>query len=177
VIDVAVILNALRALAPGPHQLRSLGAPGSELARRFSAEHQVLRPDLDRLRSVADDLGTVDPDEGVEEVREVHRFLTEVLLPHEEAEDRALYPEVAAMLGGTDPTGTMSRTHVEIGRHVRHLGRLLDRLPEDGPDEDDLVEMRRLLYGLHAILRLHFAQEDEGYLSLAEPTGSPSGAE
>ena len=25
-----------------------------------------------------------------------------------------------------------------------------------------------MLYGLHAILRLHFAQEDEGYLSLAE---------
>ena len=30
------------------------------------------------------------------------------------------------------------------------------------------MEMRRVLYGLHAILRLHFAQEDEGYLSLAE---------
>ena len=37
------------------------------------------------------------------------------------------------------------------------------------PDEDDLMEMRRILYGLHAILRLHFAQEEEGYLSLAEP--------
>jgi len=35
-------------------------------------------------------------------------------------------------------------------------------------DEEDLVELRRLLYGLHAILRLHFAQEDEGYLSLAD---------
>ena len=30
------------------------------------------------------------------------------------------------------------------------------------------MEIRRLLYGLHAILRLHFAQEEEGYLSLAE---------
>jgi hypothetical protein len=28
--------------------------------------------------------------------------------------------------------------------------------------------LRRLLYGLHAILQLHFAQEDEGYLSLAD---------
>ena len=38
----------------------------------------------------------------------------------------------------------------------------------------DLMEMRRLLYGLHAILRLHFAQEEEGYLSLAEPEPSAS---
>jgi hypothetical protein len=46
---------------------------------------------------------------------------------------------------------------------------VLDDLPEDGPDEDDLLEMRRLLYGLHAILRLHFAQEEQSYLSLAGP--------
>ena len=64
----------------------------------------------------------------------------------------------------------MSRTHVEIRpRTSACLGRLLDQLPAEGPDEDDLTEMRRLLYGLHAILRLHFAQEEEGYLSLAEP--------
>ena len=63
----------------------------------------------------------------------------------------------------------MSRSHVEIAHHVHRLGRLLDELPEDGPDHDDLVEVRRILYGLHAILRLHFAQEEQSYLSLAGP--------
>ena len=38
VIDVAVILNALRSLAPGPGEAR-LGDIGNELALRFSAEH------------------------------------------------------------------------------------------------------------------------------------------
>jgi ATPase, P-type (transporting), HAD superfamily, subfamily IC/heavy metal translocating P-type ATPase len=33
-------------------------------------------------------------------------------------------------------------------------------------DAEDIVEMRRLLYGLHAILRLHNAQEEEGIFSL-----------
>ena len=33
---------------------------------------------------------------------------------------------------------------------------------------DELLELRRVLYGLHAILELHFAQEDEGYLSLVD---------
>jgi len=41
------------------------------------------------------------------------------------------------------------------------------------PDEDDVAEFRRLLYGLHAALRLHFAQEEEGYFTLADlPEGA-----
>ena len=172
VIDVTAILNALRALGSGRVRTGRFDAAGAELVRRFTAEHRNLRPDLDRLRVVADGLGSMPSDEAVAAVTDVHRFLIEDLLPHEEAEDRALYPAVAAVLGGTDPTGAMSRTHVEIAHLVRRLGRLLEDLPATGPDADDLAELRRLLYGLHAILRLHFAQEDEGYLSLAtEPTG------
>ena len=49
VIDVAVILNALRALTPGRRPTRHLDEPGSDLARRFSAEHVTLRPDLDQI--------------------------------------------------------------------------------------------------------------------------------
>lgn len=169
VIDVAVILNALRALTPGPDRAPALDEASAALARRFSAEHQVLRPELDQLRTAADALSSEPVGPALEEVRRVHRFLADDLLPHELAEDAALYPAVASTLGGTDPTGAMSRGHVEIAHHIRRLGRVLDDLPEAGPDEDDLLEMRRLLYGLHAILRLHFAQEEQSYLSLAGP--------
>jgi hypothetical protein len=42
-----------------------------------------------------------------------------------------------------------------------------------GPNDAEVLEVRRLLYGLHALLRLHFAQEEEEYFSLLdEPTGS-----
>ena len=72
------------------------------------------------------------------------------------------------VLGGQDPTGPMSRAHVEIAHMIRRFGRILDDI--EVPDADDLLELRQLLYGLYAILRLHFAQEDEGYLSLADDT-------
>ena len=36
------------------------------------------------------------------------------------------------------------------------------------PDPSDRVELRRLLFGLHAMLQLHFAQEEESYLWLAD---------
>jgi len=37
----------------------------------------------------------------------------------------------------------------------------------------DLADLRSLLYGLHAILRLHTAQEDESYLSLGDNEQAP----
>jgi hypothetical protein len=57
-------------------------------------------------------------------------------------------------------------------REIRHLTRLLQRmggdLPREGPDPKTLAEIQRVLHGLDAILRLHFAQEDEIYHTLAE---------
>ena len=37
----------------------------------------------------------------------------------------------------------------------------------------DLSDLRALLYGLHAILRLHTIQEDESYLSLSDDAAPP----
>jgi heavy metal translocating P-type ATPase len=167
VIDVAVILNALRALLAPPGQPR-FDPTASRMALRFSDEHRRLQSDVDQLRLVADRLGAVDRLQGLEEVRRVHRLLVEEVAPHEEAEEAELYPVVQRVLGGIDPTGTMTRAHVEIQHSIDLLGRLLDDIGPEGPDETDTLELRRLLYGLHAVLRLHNAQEEEGYLSLAD---------
>ena len=70
-------------------------------------------------------------------------------------------------------TETMSRAHVEIEHQIRRLGQLLDDIGPDQPDQVDLIDLRGLLYGLHAILRLHTAQEDESYLSLADESAQP----
>lgn len=166
-IDLAVIVNALRVLRV-PGRAVQVSHEEAALVERFEAEHLVLHPDLDRLRVAADRIGTVPPAEALTAVRDVHAFLTDELLPHEEAEDAELYPVFARVIGGNDPTGTMSRAHVEIAHLVRRVGRLLDEIDPVRPDEDDLLEVRRVLYGLHAILVLHFAQEDEGYLSLVD---------
>ena len=170
-IDVAVILNALRALRDTASADRLQGAD-AELTRRFRAEHVTLRPDVERIRAVADGLDPKHPAESLKAVRDIHRFLVDELDPHEQAEDAMLYPVLARVLGGNDPTGTMSRAHLEIAHQIRRLGRLLDDSETDGPTPEDIIEIRRMLYGLHAILQLHFAQEDEGYLSLVDDESS-----
>jgi heavy metal translocating P-type ATPase len=164
-IDVVVILNALRALSGGVDRRRGAA---EELPAGVRDGHRDLLPVVDRVRQVADRLGAVSPAETRRELADLRRLLDERLLPHEAADDAALYPLVARVIGGADPVGPMNREHVEIRRLAGLLGRLVDELPQTGPDAADLRDLRRVLYGLHAVLRLHFAQEEESYLSLFE---------
>ncbi len=173
-IDVLVILNALRVATGGPVPVR-LGDEGEALSRRFSEEHRRLRAGLEQIRAVADALGDEPTPEALQGVREVHQLLVDEILPHEAAEDRELYPVLADALGGEDPTETMSRTHAEIAHLVGRLGSLVEELTDES-DPVAVQDLRRILYGLYAILRLHFVQEDEAYFSRlddAERTSDP----
>ena len=166
VIDVAVILNSLRALR-GDRVARRGAGPGSHVGDRFRVEHREFTPDLARVRSVADRLELLAPEEAARELERIRVFLLERLPRHEQEEEAAVYPVVAKLMGGEDPMGSMERAHLEIEHLARVFGHLLSDLPADGPGPDDLVDLRRVLYGLHAILRLHFAQEEEAYSWLA----------
>ena len=116
---------------------------------------------------VADDLDTRENHFDLSDVRIVHEKLIDIVLPHEKAEERDLYPVLEWYFGGSDPMGTMSRARVEIAHRIRRLGQLLDEIGSDC-DNMDLTELRGMLYGLQAILKLHTAQEEENYLSLGE---------
>ncbi|HEY8953424.1 MAG TPA: heavy metal translocating P-type ATPase [Candidatus Dormibacteraeota bacterium] len=168
-IDVAVILNALRALGGDS---RPKSAPqAAELHERFSRQHRELAPLVERVRRVAESLDSLPPGRARRELVDLEADLRERLLPHEAAEDTTVYPLVAGVLGGSDPTGTMSREHVEIAHMVRLLGGLLVEMPAAGPGTADLTDLRRILFGLHAVLHLHFAKEDESFLPLLEGSG------
>jgi hypothetical protein len=79
-----------------------------------------------------------------------------------------MYPAVARLIRGDDPTAPMGRMHLEIAHMVRVLGRHLKELPPEGLGVEDMRDLRRILYGLDAILRLHFTQEDESYIALID---------
>jgi heavy metal translocating P-type ATPase len=165
-IDVAVILNALRA-ATGDRRQRRRAGLGSHVGDRFRDEHREFMPWLARIRAVADRLETYGPEEALSELGQIRWFLTERLVRHEEEEEKAVYPVVSRLMGGEDPMGTMARAHLEIEHLSRVFVHLLEDLPPESLDAEDLVDLRRVLYGLHAILRLHFAQEEEAYSWLA----------
>ncbi|MGV9251990.1 heavy metal translocating P-type ATPase [Streptomyces sp. NPDC003697] len=172
-IDVAVVLNALRALRVD-HAARPALEPAVEaLIHRFAAEHEDLRDVLQAVRGAAARL-SADPgadgarERALESVREVHRLLTDRLLPHEYAEEQQLYPALAPALGGPEATATMSRAHAEIERLARRVATHLTLADAQGALAPEQVEdLRACLYGLHTVLRLHFTQEEENYFALA----------
>jgi soluble P-type ATPase/hemerythrin-like domain-containing protein len=166
-IDAAVIFNALRALRGGTSEQR-LTEQDSVLTRRFRDEHHRVREIIAQLSDVADALDAPDRSLVMTEVVDLHRRLTDEVLPHEEGEEHVLYPALGRFFGGSDPMGTMSRAHIDIAHRIRRLGDLIDDIDEGAVDDIDLTELRAMLYGLHAILKLHTAQEDESYLSLAD---------
>ncbi len=166
-IDVAVILNALRVLRLERGGTRERISP-EELAR-LRSEHVELAPLLDRLGKFAHHLPQMPIDNVKTEMAEINTLMREKLLPHESQDDRELYPRIARQIGGTDPLGSMSRTHQEIQK----LGRTLAHLNEVVGDGSGQVsqqtrqELQDTIYALKFILQLHFLQEEEIYHNLA----------
>ncbi|NDL59663.1 heavy metal translocating P-type ATPase [Phytoactinopolyspora mesophila] len=189
VIDVVAILNALRALGPDRRRGPRLDGDAAELVRRLDEEHRRLEPGIAALPQLADQLHRMDGDELGVRLRQLSAFLTEELLPHERADEKLLYPEVARALGGSDPTATMSRQHTEITELAGRISELSDEISRRlhaGPAREDdamrpgvpvasgsdlgaeLRDLRRAIYELHAILRLHNASEEENFHVLAD---------
>lgn len=177
VIDVAAILNALRVL-----RVRIPGRPRATLSveevAQLHAEHEHLAGPLAQLRHVADQLATLSPPQAADALVALGRVVHEDLLRHEREDDAHLYPRIERAIGGDDPIAAMHRTHREVQQFGALLARMTADLPTEGPGPAETNEFRRLLYGLDAILRLHFAQENELYYSLVEgeaarPTRAP----
>ena len=167
-IDVAVILNALRALKGNPDIEVKLPTETGDMLRHFASEHDELRDTIALLRDAADRMAAADP-AALEALTRANTFLTEKLLPHERAEETQLYPALAGPLGSGEATATMSRTHAEIQRLSDRIATHIALAETSGGIQQDQVEdLLACLYGLYALLRLHFLQEEENYFTLAE---------
>ncbi|WP_371141338.1 heavy metal translocating P-type ATPase [Burkholderia cepacia] len=159
VIDVAVIVNALRVLLDRPRPTNArLDDVDVEQLRR---EHTALSPLLDQIRDLADRLPGLSGAAIASELVHMIDSLDERLLPHERADDRDVYARLAPLLGGEDPLAAMSGAHREIFKMVRSLRQMVADLPRDGTNTTQVQAIQRLLYGLEAIVRLHCAQEEE----------------
>jgi heavy metal translocating P-type ATPase len=161
-IDVLVILNALRALG-GVGTVLPATNDVKHLAEGLASAHRALRPHVGELATLAARLETLPGPEARSQLERVRDMLEKELLPHEREEQQTAYPVIERMLKGKDPTGPLIQTHHEIHRLTRLFGRLVAHLPAAGPAREDCRDLRRVLYGLHAILSLHFAQEEELY--------------
>jgi hypothetical protein len=67
----------------------------------------------------------------------------------------------------------MSRDHVEIRRLTNELAALRTQITGGALSDDQARALRGLLYGFYAIVKLHFAKEEEVYLPLLDARLTP----
>jgi heavy metal translocating P-type ATPase len=165
-VDVAVILNALRALVPGRRWGRRPMPPAAAVALR--QEHERLAAALGRLREIADALDDADAGAAVALIGEADRIVAAVVA-HERADESDVYPRLKRFLADGHGLGAMSRAH----REILHLARLLDRLATGLAEEDAdrylVRDAQRVIEAIDALARIHNAQEEEIYEHAATP--------
>ncbi|WP_158690536.1 hemerythrin domain-containing protein [Streptomyces sp. 142MFCol3.1] len=147
------------------------------LTQQLHDEHAHLLPHVEALRTTADTVGHSTTEALCSALADVQMFLTDHLIPHAEAEDRVLYPVIGRVMGAAEATATMSRDHVEVGRLARELGTLREVVDREGLSDERQVALRRVLYGLYTLVKVHFAKEEEIYLPLLEERLPASEAE
>jgi heavy metal translocating P-type ATPase len=161
VIDVLVILNALRALNPAHAGVRRT-IPAS-VGREMRHDHVELIRSLNRLRSIADALDDVTPEEAAPLIVEANAVVQEQVVEHERDDEGSVYPRLAHVLTDGHGLSAMSRAH----REILHLARLLARVVEDLPSEkiDRLLvrDAQRVIEAVETLVRIHTAQEEDIY--------------
>lgn len=123
-------------------------------------EHKGLLPHIERLRQTADAVGVTSDEELAAQVHENVHFLRHHLVPHAMAEDKVLYPAIDELMGAPGATQTMSRDHVAVVELTERLEAL--------HGSNDYNALREVLYGLYALVRVHFDKEEEIYLPLLD---------
>ena len=142
------------------------------LTQPLRDEHKELIPHIEKILEVANSIPEASLEQIRDGVKEVYEFLAYHLIPHAKAEEAALYPAVQKALGSLDSTRTMARDHVEVGCYVTELTQLQQNI-----SPQTFKALQRVLYGLYALVKVHFAKEEEVYLPILEERLSAEEAE
>ncbi len=129
--------------------------------------HDVIELHVDRLPRLAEMIGRVSPETFATSFETECGFILGQLVPHMEAIETTLYGRLEALMGTRHSMAPMRREHDQLRDLFRSLceyrkaaaGGTLDRAGEVG--------LRRVLYRLYSILKVHLAEE-ESYLGVLD---------
>jgi len=118
----------------------------------FRKEHEQLLEHIEHVAKAAREVPRLS-DEERDALRErILRFLRGTLVPHAKAEEDVLYPEWSKLLGFPDAAAPMIHDHEAIVARIDQLARL---------DIHDVDALQELLYGLYALISVHFRKEED----------------
>ena len=129
--------------------------------------HERLLQHVNGLPEIADRLLTAKSDDLRRDVDEVCAFLAGTLVPHIDAAERTLYPELERMYQNRHSMSPMRREHVEVRRLVTEFAKLTAEVDAGHVSLGRTLALRRVLFQLYALLKIHLAEE-EVYLRIVD---------
>lgn len=140
-----------------------LGAMAVGTQRTRRARDRLL-PCRTELREIAERLPELTTTEREEARRHVLRFLREAVAPRTDVEAQPLFPSVGERL--RDPLILVSMNYDHLA--IRHWMIAIARA-----DVSDVARLRRLLYGLDALVCVQTWKENELFLAMLEASNQP----
>lgn len=118
----------------------------------FREEHEQLLAHIEHIAESAREMPRLS-DEERDALRErIVGFLRGTLIPHARAEEVVLYPAWAKLVGFADAAAPMIHDHEAIVAWIERLERAEIR---------DVDALQELLYGLYALIGVHFRKEED----------------
>lgn len=127
--------------------------------------HERLLHHVDQMPGMADAMLTARTQEVLTSLTEMTAFLTGTLIPHVEAAERTMYPELERMFQNRHSMAPMRREHAEIRKLVTTLAGLAGQVGEGQLTLGRTLAIRRVMFQLYALLKVHLAEE-EAYLRI-----------
>ena len=118
----------------------------------FRQEHKELLEHIEHLAEAAREMPRLSDEERATLRTRILGFLRDTLIPHARAEEAILYPEWAQLVDFADAAVPMVHDHEAIVARV-------DRL--EAVDISEVDTLQELLYGLYALISVHFRKEED----------------
>jgi hypothetical protein len=129
--------------------------------------HELIKVHVDRLPALAEMLGVAPLEDVDQAMTEECRFIRAQMLPHMEAIETALYGRLEQVMEGRHSMAPMRREHDLLRELFASLCGYHDLVLEERLGSADEIGLRRVLYRLYAVLKVHLAEE-ELYLGVLE---------
>jgi iron-sulfur cluster repair protein YtfE (RIC family) len=118
----------------------------------FRREHEELLSHIEHIGQAAREVPRLGTAEREALVGRIVAFLRGTLVPHAQAEEQVLYPEWARLVGFEDAAVPMIHDHEAIVARIERL---------EAADSEDVDVLQELLYGLYALIGVHFRKEED----------------
>jgi hypothetical protein len=122
--------------------------------------HGRITEHVDRLPGIADAIGHADGPTLWAAFEPEYAFISGRLVRHMSAIESSLYDPLQQLMAGRHSMAPMRREHEELLRLIDALGDFATKLRDGELDQDDGIALRRALYRLHSIVKVHLAEEE-----------------